>query len=368
MESPRARIVKKFLELSLSEEKELENLVYLASEICQTSIAAINFVDDEKQYPVVRKGSIEVCNSDVAFCSHTMRRKDILEVSDASNHPIFADNPFVTGDLHVRFYAGVPLITTDGIAIGALCVIDNEPKKLTENQIKSMEILAEQVIRRLELILNIELLQETIRGEQQNKDLLEQAEVMNVFYDGCADYFLMLNKNLEIVSFNASAEIFFNEQSAGIKVQKGKKIFEYRILSNVPKVERFLRKIRAGEIITFEILANPECENAFWNRFTFSPAYNSKKELIGIACIGCDIDKEKKLQEKLESQYYVLSKIAQVHSHEIRHPLTNILAVIDLLKRENYTMTKQYIEFLDVSSKELDQVIRNVVMESYASA
>jgi len=75
-----------------------------------------------------------------------------------------------------------------------------------------------------------------------------------------------------------------------------------------------------------------------------------------------------KQQEKIEIQHSTLSKIAQTHSHQIRHPLTNILAIIDMLKREDFIMTKQYIEFLEISSKELDQVIRDVVMDSYTSA
>lgn len=138
--------------------------------------------------------------------------------------------------------------------------------------------------------------------------------------------------------------------------------------SNVSQVTRFLEKAQKGETNSFEILANPGSENAFWNRFTISPAYNSKKELIGIACIGSNIDKEKRQQEKIEIQHYTLSKIAQVHSHEIRHPLTNILAIIDMLKHEDFRMTEQYIGFLETASKELDQVIRNVVMDSYTAA
>lgn len=139
MESLRVNTVKSFLDLYLAEEKELENLVYLASEICQTPIASITFVDDKKQYPVVGKGNTIESSCEVAFCNHTIRQASVLEIPDAQNDSVFANNPFVTGDPFIRFYAGAPLITTDGIVIGSLCVIDQQPKKLTESQIKSLK-------------------------------------------------------------------------------------------------------------------------------------------------------------------------------------------------------------------------------------
>jgi hypothetical protein len=368
MESQRISTVKKFLELCLNEERELENLVYLAAEICHTPIASINFVDDKKQYPVTSKGALMETSCDVAFCNHTINGERVLEIPDALNDSIFATNPLVTGDPYIRFYAGAPLITK-GVAIGALCVIDHQPKKLTDSQIASLQILARQVMHRLELHYNAQLIKESVIEEVHHKELLEQAEVMKTaFYDNCEDYFLLLNNTFEIVSFNASAELFFSQRNNGPRLIKGKKITQYLLPSNVSKVERSLKKAQEGQTNSFEILANPNSENAFWNRFSLSPAYNSKKELIGIACIGCNIDKEKKQQEKIELQYAVLSKIAKIHAHEIRHPLTNILAIIELLKKEDFTMTKQYIEFLEASSKELDQVIRGVVMDSYTSA
>ena len=369
MENLRVSTVNSLLDLYLDDEKELEHFVYLASEICQTPIASITFVDDKKQYPVVTKGALAQTSCDIAFCNHTIRGKSVLEVEEAQSHSAFANNPLVTGDPHIRFYAGAPLVTSTGVSVGALCVIDQQPKKLTESQIKGLEILSQQVMHRLELHLNMQLLKDSINKEQHNQQLLEQAEVMKrAFFDNCNDYFLLLNNTFELISFNSSCVDFFNRRHNGLCLQKGEKISSYLLPSNVPVVEQYLRKAQEGEVISFDILANPGTDNAFWNRFTLSPAYNSNHELIGIACVGRNIDNEKKQQEKIETQYSILSKIAQIHSHEIRHPLTNILAIIEILKREDFTMTKQYLEFLEISSKELDAVIRNVVIDSYSAA
>lgn len=126
-------------------------------------------------------------------------------------------------------------------------MIDQQPKKLTESQSKSLQILSKQVIRRLELQLSMQVLKDSIVEEQHNKDLLEQAEIMkNAFYDSCEDYFLLLNNQFEIGSFNASSVDFFNKRINGAKLQKGPKIFEYLIPLNVSKVKWFLEKAQEG--------------------------------------------------------------------------------------------------------------------------
>lgn len=366
METSRLNRVKQYLELSLDEAKDLEDLVFLTSEICETPIASITFVDDKNQYPVVYKGNAIETSCDIAFCNHTIKQENILEITDAETDPRFSNNPLVTGDPHIRFYAGAPLITSDGFTIGSLCAIDQQPKKLTQSQVKSLQILTKQVMRRLELHLNMQLLKESLDEAEQNKELLENAAVMKeAFYDNCDDYFLLLNSNLQIVNFNQSAVNFFNERNFKADLQVGKRVFEYIQPSLIERFAEIFETVKNGDIIQHEILVNADSENNFWIKISLSPSYNSKKELIGIACIGCNIQKEKTQEEKINIQKSVLAQIADIHAHEIRHPLTNILAVIDLIKHEDFKMTKQYIEFLETASNELDQVIRKVVLNSY---
>ncbi|HEX8334830.1 MAG TPA: GAF domain-containing protein [Segetibacter sp.] len=363
----RLQAVKQYLDLPFTDQKDLEDLVYLASEICQTPIASITFVDDKKQYPVIGVGNTVESSCEISFCNHTIKQDVILEITDAQNDPRFINNPLVTGDPYIRFYAGVPLVTLDGFTIGSLCVIDQQPKKLTEKQVKGLEILCKQVMHCLEIQRNIEILKDGISAVEQNKELLDQAEIMKkAFYDGCEDLFILLNNNFEIVSYNSSTQNFFTLN--GREIKKGKNIVEYLMPENARLVEEMLYKAKAGEAATFEILSNANTNVQSWNKFTVSPTYNSKQQLIGLACIGCNIDEDKMLHEKISLQKSTLSQIAQLHSHQIRHPLTNILGIINLLKQDDFKMTEQYLTYLESASNELDDVIRKVVIDSHQAA
>ena len=85
-----------------------------------------------------------------AFCAHTIQKNQILEVKNAYEDPRFAENPLVTGDPNIRFYAGAPLQTREGARLGTLCVIDTKPRKLTNAQRKALQVLSDTVVAQIE--------------------------------------------------------------------------------------------------------------------------------------------------------------------------------------------------------------------------
>ncbi len=135
-------------------EPGFDDLVYVASQVCQVPIALMSLIDTNRQFFKSRIG-MDVCETsrDVAFCAHAISQRDLMVVSDATADERFADNPLVTSDPGIRFYAGAPLITPRGHAMGTLCVIDRVPRKLTESQQKTLLALSRQAVALMQLRL-----------------------------------------------------------------------------------------------------------------------------------------------------------------------------------------------------------------------
>lgn len=133
-------------------ETAYDDLVHLASHICGTPIALVSLVDTQRQYFKARLG-LEASETprDVAFCAHAILKPDLMVVPDAATDARFADNPLVRSDPKIRFYAGSPLVTPKGHAMGTLCVIDRVPRTLDEMQREALQVLGRQVVTLLEL-------------------------------------------------------------------------------------------------------------------------------------------------------------------------------------------------------------------------
>lgn len=129
-----------------------DDLAQLAARICETPIALVSLVDECRQWFMARVGlDVKETHRDLAFCSHAILGTETIVVPDAREDPRFADNALVTGEPYVVFYAGVPLISPSGHALGTLCVIDHVPRELDEIQLDTLQVLARQVTAQLEL-------------------------------------------------------------------------------------------------------------------------------------------------------------------------------------------------------------------------
>lgn len=151
-ESERLKALSSYDILDTSKEKEYDDLAELAKLICNTPIALITFLDDSRQWFKSCFGlNIHETKKEISFCQYTIMDDDIMVIKDAQNHPLFRDNPLVIGDPHIRFYAGAPLITPDGFRLGSVCVIDKQPRELTNDQQQALTSLARAITTNLEL-------------------------------------------------------------------------------------------------------------------------------------------------------------------------------------------------------------------------
>ncbi len=155
-------------------EDDYDSITYLASQICDTPIALISLIDNDRQWFKSSHGmGITETPRELSFCAHAINYPDeIMVVPDSRIDARFFDNPLVVDDPQVVFYAGVPLVTFTGYALGTLCVIDQKPHELTEEQKKSLKALSHNVVKLFELrVSKIELEAAKATLEGRNEEL-----------------------------------------------------------------------------------------------------------------------------------------------------------------------------------------------------
>lgn len=151
-EDERATVLAAFGLDALGDDPELTAIVNFAAALCDSPVALVSVVEAERQRFIARSGlDAQETPRSQSFCAHAMLGNETMIVPDATNDPVFADNELVTGPPHVRFYAGVPLVSKEGTPIGALCIIDTKPRPegLSALQRQGLEVLASSVMRRL---------------------------------------------------------------------------------------------------------------------------------------------------------------------------------------------------------------------------
>ncbi|MEN9203774.1 MAG: PAS domain S-box protein [Thermostichus sp. DG02_3_bins_51] len=152
-EIQRLAALREYRVLDTTPEASFDELVRLAAYICGTPVSLVTLVDADRQWFKAKVGvEVDQTPRDVAFCAHAiLNPKEPLIVEDAQQDERFADNPLVTAEPHIRFYAGIPLVTPEGYALGTLCVVDFQPRHLSPEQLEQLKALAHQVVAQLEL-------------------------------------------------------------------------------------------------------------------------------------------------------------------------------------------------------------------------
>jgi diguanylate cyclase (GGDEF)-like protein len=150
-EAERQRTLDSFQILDSDPDEDFDRITRIASQMLGMPIALISLVDHDRQWFLSRVGLQPTETArEVAFCAHTICSNQVMVVGDARDDSRFQDNPLVTGEPHIRFYAGAPLRTREGHALGTLCVIGSEPRRLEDNERRLLEELAGMVIHTLE--------------------------------------------------------------------------------------------------------------------------------------------------------------------------------------------------------------------------
>jgi GAF domain-containing protein len=185
-EQERLAAVKRFQHFEFDLDDNIQGLLKLATDIYETPVAFITLIDEHNQWFKANRGfQVQQMPRDTSFCTHTIKTRDVMVVSDAHSDTRFSGNPLVAMPPHIKFYAGAPLASTDGKNVGTLCVMDTTSKDVSDNQKQQLAILAQQAIHLMQLKVTYKMLNEKMEQVQvQNKALSDIAFIQSHEFRG----------------------------------------------------------------------------------------------------------------------------------------------------------------------------------------
>lgn len=351
----RAAIVKRLESLDMSTKKELEDILTLATLICETPIALITLLDDTRQHFLSRVG-LDTTHTDVkdAFCRYTVLQSEITEVPDSLVDERFKDNPLVVGDPHIRFYAGSPLTTKEGVSLGSLCVIDRTPRQLDLKQKSMLEILARQVSTILDLELSLRMLREETSKLQDS-----EVKLKSIFQSSPHSH-IFVDRDFTVLAFNYSAARM-TEELNNKTIHEGDLIFNCLNPEAVDVIRKNVLTALDGQSINLELQMDYSEVRREWWSVDFNPVRNIKNEIIGVSIDAANITTSVKAKQEVLSQNTVLKEIAFAQSHNIRRPVANLQGLLPLLIDQAEIDFRLHHQFMCQEVDALDSQIQLIV-------
>lgn len=347
--------------LDTAPEAEFDALTEIAARILDMPIVLVSIVDADRQWFKARFGlDAPETPRGISFCGHAVLASQLLVVPDALTDPRFADNPLVTGAPHVRFYAGVPLVTPDGFALGTLCAIDHKPRELNAEQVRLLQMLGRQAFTLL------------ARRRTENA-LFAEKETARITLGAITEAVITADAAGQVVYLNPVAERMTGWAQAMAKGQPLVAVLALRAFSGQSDADR-LREAVAGHAVTAEkktawLLRRDGSEIAV--EYTLSSLHDPEGKSLGAVVVAHDVSEARALAIRM----------ARLAHHDPLTGLPNRLLLHDRMeqavedaRRGKTQFAVVFIdldEFKDLSSQigeqAADEVVRTVAHRLRAS-
>lgn len=350
-----SRSMQRFLDLNISRENELQNIVTLAAETCQAAAAVLVILDHGRLTAKYKAGLVaeQVTNRNI-FSYIDLPAGQVTVIPNTQRDHRTAHDVLVTGPAGIKFYAGIPLITHDNEILGALYVLDRESKILSTRRKGMLQILAQQAVNMVEFDNSLHIL------KQQFIDAKNSENKLRSFFESSKSNHLLMGRHMDVITYNKTffETVYFLMQ---VRVEPGMNVMECIPPDYLNEFITHFQQALGGKSIQHDRVLEFKGLPPVWTRVSYNPAFDEEGRIIGVSFNATDITQRKKSEQRILEQNEALRKIAYMQSHELRKPVATILGLMNLIKMQGYGENEELLMMMEKTVEDLDNSIRQIV-------
>jgi len=276
-----------------------DSITRLIALICDVPVALIHLVEEYQMLLKFRaRAYAEKFPGEAAFCSPDFLQDDMMVVPDTLNDERFADNPLVTGEPKIRFYAGVPLMLTSKVRLGSLCVIDHRPRVLDSRQVELLRLLASHAVSIITLLLDESLSMKEYSSLVMVKQRLQfQKDLTEAFIDNAPESVMIVSRLGELEQINRAGLDMLEARS--LDDARKKRLVDYVLPEFHERFSEFMTRVFLGSHAVAEYKIRGIKGSEYWLESHAAPLYNRQGEIINLIAITRDVTDIKQSQQDL---------------------------------------------------------------------